>query len=1201
MAVKGELDAFDGRRYAGFPLIAQSYLLSSIAGKSDTAGPKCLLIVVPDIRSLEQLQRNIAFFLGSQDLADSQERRTQVLSLLGWEVLPFDPLSPPAAQSAARLHTLSSLAKRSVGAGNPEEGPLVVVATAESLLQRLVPKDSLQENVRCLRRGQELDRDTLISWLDTGGYLRTSLVEESGQMAVRGAVVDFFPPGSLRPIRVELFDDIVDSIRPFEAGDQRSCASLESFEVIPVREVFGDVVDEAKHFASLRARASELSIPQTLVKPIEAALSAGAMWPGLEHLQPLLFPKMDSIWDYLPNDSLVALIDEPGIEAACDTFEEIVKERVAVAEREGRLYPEPTQTFIPSRELLAELDARSDLRFEGSSFFEKPDDLEADALGALTPKRAKLFTNAKLATALQVERSKTRPLQPLAAEIELRLRDGLDVIFVAGTEKRAKRLSEVVRNYAIETEQYPGTFREWRDSRSGPSRTARCFVLIGEISSGFRDEKSGFMVIAERELFPETSARPTLSQPNSVRRFLGSTSQLNEDDYVVHVDYGIGMYRGLRQMSVESKIGDFLELEYANKAKLFVPVENIGKVQKYSAAEGVKPSLSKLGGKTWEKTKRKVQENVAQLAGQLLQTMATRELDTGYSFGEETSDEVDFAAAFPFEETADQSNAIKDVLADMASGRSMDRLVCGDVGYGKTEVAMRAAFKAASAGKQTAILVPTTVLAEQHYASFLERFAGTAVEIRCVSRFFKPAENKATLAAVAEGTVDVIIGTHRLLQKDVAFADLGLVIVDEEHRFGVAHKEKLKRLKSDIDILTLTATPIPRTLHMSLSGIRDLSLIETPPVNRQVIRTYLATYEDGIVREAIMRELGRGGQVFYIHNRVKNIALVADELQELVPQARIAFGHGQMKDRELEAVMHRFVSHEIDILVSTTIVESGLDIPNANTIIIRHADRFGLAELYQLRGRVGRSARRAYAYLLVSDPKTLTGDARKRLEVLRSLDDLGIGFRLALQDMEIRGAGNLLGKDQSGQIALVGYELYSRVLKEAVEELKRQRRNEEQDVGPRMPDVDPEVKIGFPAHIPPSYIPDIAERLILYQRLIELRSSEDAHRILEEIEDRFGRPPTDVYVLLELMAFRGVLKRASVLRASYRDEQLSVQFHPETPLDLDRVRGTLANDENLRLSSAGVLTIDLRGVEVDSPRVLRQRAASVFQEFGLAL
>ena len=559
-----------------------------------------------------------------------------------------------------------------------------------------------------------------------------------------------------------------------------------------------------------------------------------------------------------------------------------------------------------------------------------------------------------------------------------------------------------------------------------------------------------------------------------------------------------------------------------------------------------------------------------------------------------------FADTFEFEETPDQQNAIDNVLADMGSNQPMDRLVCGDVGYGKTEVALRAAFKAVISGYQVAILVPTTVLADQHFATFKERFADFPIEVACVSRFYSSAENKNTLAKALSGKVDILIGTHRILQRDVDFKRLGLVVIDEEHRFGVKHKERLKRMRQSVDVLTLTATPIPRTLHMSLIGIRDLSVIETPPVDRQVTRTYVATYDDSIVREAILRELGRNGQVFYINNRVRNIELITAELKDLVPEARIEFAHGQMREKTLEDIMHRFLQGEIDVLVSTTIVESGLDIANANTIIIRRADMFGLAELYQLRGRVGRSSRRAYAYLLVPDPRKLKGEARKRMQVLQSLDDLGVGFRLALQDMEIRGAGNLLGKDQSGHINAVGFELYTRILKDAVREIKNKASESISGSIVDLPMVDPEINVGFPAHIPDYYIPDVAERLLLYQRLVDIGTADEGKELAEEIRDRFGNMPVEVKDLLELMMFRALLKNALVENANYKGGNLALSFHASVELDADKVVALIKSGESkVRVSPNKVVTFEVSEEKVSSPADLSEASLRIFGELGV--
>ena len=772
------------------------------------------------------------------------------------------------------------------------------------------------------------------------------------------------------------------------------------------------------------------------------------------------------------------------------------------------------------------------------------------------PIRDWIQPNTRLNTALQAERHRELPLRPLAVEIAENQSDGLPTAIVVGQESRIRRVKEILATYKIESEPFDGDFSAWLEAVHDRGKRRIIRILTGNLSSGLRcldtdihpagAPSGSFALIIDREIFPEISARRRSTAVKNVRRFLGSVSQLNENDFIVHADRGIGIYRGLKQMTIDGKIGDFLALEYAEQAKLFVPVENIGKIQKYVGSEGKQPALTKLGGNAWEKTKQKIKENVQEIAGQLISLYAARQVAGGLSFGPFDSDDQQFADTFAFEPTADQAKAISDVLSDMEQEKPMDRLVCGDVGYGKTEVALRAAFKAANQGKQVAILVPTTILADQHFQTFKERLAEFPLRVACVSRFNPSQQNRETIEKLAAGQIDIIVGTHRLLQKDVFFKDLGLLIIDEEHRFGVAHKEKLKRFRREIDVLTLTATPIPRTLHMSLLGIRDLSVIESPPTDRQVIRTYLAPFNRELVREAVMREIGRAGQVFYIHNRVQTIHGVADELKEIVPEARIAIGHGQMKESELETVMHKFINREVDVLVSTTIVESGLDIPNANTIIIRRADKFGLAELYQLRGRVGRSSRQAYAYLLISDEKKLGPDAKKRLDVLKSLDDLGMGFRLALQDMEIRGAGNLLGKDQTGEISNVGFDLYSRILKDAVRDLRA--RQGRADGAPVRPYIDPEINIGFPAHIPAEYIPDVEERLILYRRMSELDSPDERIDIALEIEDRFGRMPDEVAALIELMALRALLRIAGVVSLTYRNQIAGFSFHPEAGL-----------------------------------------------------
>ena len=1191
------------------------YLRRSRREDHDRKGMRSVLVVVPNTQIGEQLIDDLSFFLPPCPAGRANEI-PRVSTFFGWEVLPFDMLSPAVEVSAERLSTLHCYLRGY---------PCVTVATVDALMQRIVPPKQLSAAVFELHVGAEINRDELLAVLDSVGYLRASVVEERGQLAVRGAVVDLFPPGGPVPVRLELFGDRLQSIRTFDTSTQRSLADHPAWSIVPVSEVLrsgallaetGDAVAQVGKanlapalLLRLRDRAAELNLPSRATADLEDALANGLAWPGWEHLLPLLSSESAFFWDYLPTDISVIVLNWREIVTAVEDFQALVDERAERVMQEGRLFPEP-QIAYDSAELF--LDR---LRRFATHVFEETEPLSASTKNSLGEQvegrsslsgtepieRVSISPQLALHAALVAHRHKENPLQPLVDEIRRRQAEGFSVAISVSQASRISRINDLLSSYQLSAFAFSGCFAEWVDNRRSSSGSSICEVAIveGALSSGLLIESERLSLIADNDIFPQLTPRRHSLAAQNIRRFLGSVSQLKENDYVVHIDHGIALYRGLKQISVEGKIGDFLYLEYAEQAKLFVPVENIGKVQKYSAAEGKRPALSKLGGKSWSRTKGKVRENVAEIAGKLINLLAEREMSPGISFGELDADDREFADRFPFEETPDQQQAISDVLRDMSLEKPMDRLVCGDVGYGKTEVALRAAFKAVNRGKQVAVLVPTTVLADQHFITFRERFADYPVRVGCVSRFFSTAENKSTLAGVGEGSVDIIIGTHRLLQRDVNFADLGLVIIDEEHRFGVVHKEKLKSLRCQVDVMTLTATPIPRTLHLSLVGIRELSVIETPPVNRQVIRTYLAPFDRSIVREAVLRELGRSGQVFYVYNRVETIAAVADEVKELVPEARVEFAHGQMQERQLATVMHRFVNREIDVLVSTTIIESGLDIPNANTMIIRNADKFGLAELYQLRGRVGRGARRAYAYLLISDPRTLGPEARKRLAVLQSLDDLGVGFRLALQDMEIRGAGNLLGKDQSGHIELVGFELYTRILREAVEELRSRKAGVAADGVDRL-NIDPEINIGFPAHIPPWYIPDVAERLLLYQRLVELRDDAHGLELTEEIEDRFGHMPQEVQVLLELMIFRSFLRTLYIISFTYRADHLTMRFHPQARLHVERLLEVVSKSEGrMKLSPAMSLTIGLDDLEVSSPAVLHQVMRRFAAEIGL--
>jgi len=1144
-----------------------------------------LLVVCADTRKAEELISDLEFLL---------KGRGRLRRFFPWEVLPFDGLSPPQESSAERISTLKALLSGNAG---------LVVAPMSALQQSLPPPALLKQTLFSLKIGQEIDRDGLVQRL--AGYQRTSLVEECGQLAVRGAIVDFYPAGLSGPVRIEFFGDVIESIRYFDPASQRSSDRVEQLEVLPVREIFfdyqahaGATIERAVERIKLRGR--ELELPDRMVQPYLEALRGGESYPGLEHLQPLLLAEdtpRASLWNYLPTNTQIVLVDESALERSAEDFEVLLNERAERALHDGIVFPEPFSAYFSASQLLKEAEARASYAFNTLKLFQESDfEEQPEGHSFELSARPEIYPNSDLTRELRAVRTRSgavsgklgeQPLKPLADKLRELLNRGYRTAIVISQQSRFKRFRELLVGYDLGCVDWEGSFQEWRDAElnSTQKRDAGVTLIAGTLQQGFRTIADRIAVISEAEIFPESASRKISRSSKQVRKFLGSLAQLKEGDPVVHTDHGIGRYLGLKQLVIDGSASDFLQLEYAEGTKLFLPVENIGKVQKYVGTEGLEPELNRLGTKNWERAKEKVKASVAELAGQLINLYAARTVVEGFSFGDRDLDDDRFAETFPYSETPDQEQAIADVLKDMARSQPMDRLVCGDVGYGKTEVAIRAAFKAINSGKQVAILVPTTILADQHYGNFKDRFSGFPFTVGCVSRFFSSAQNKETLEKVAQGRVDLVIGTHRLLQRDVLFKDLGLLIIDEEHRFGVAHKERLKKYRREVDVLTLTATPIPRTLHMSLLGIRDLSVIETPPTDRHAIRTFIAPYNEGVVREAIIRELSRSGQVFYIHNRVQSIAGVADEVRALVPEARIEVAHGQMEDEELEKVMHRFVNREIDVLVSTTIVESGLDIPNANTIIIRKADAFGLAELYQLRGRVGRGARRAYAYLLISDPKTLGADARKRLAVLQSLDDLGMGFRLALQDMEIRGAGNLLGKDQTGQVMLVGYDLYAKILEEAVRELKQKVEGAIDDT-PAVPTVDPELSVGFPAHIPSYYIPDVGERLMLYQRMVELRDREHGFAMSEEIEDRFGKLPPEVEQLLDLMIFRAALKRGGIVSASYRGKQLSLAFHQQLRIDPQRLVAMVsASQGRIKVTPDRVMKVALEAEQVTSPQV----------------
>ncbi len=776
--------------------------------------------------------------------------------------------------------------------------------------------------------------------------------------------------------------------------------------------------------------------------------------------------------------------------------------------------------------------------------------------------------------------------EPLAAELKEVQRAQARAVMVVEGENQAARLRRHLEAYDLEVNTQCRTFPELLERQD-----FRPAIVEGELSAGTVLEADGLYVYSEEEIFGEPRVRRR-SKPR-LKGVLLNLEELRPQDLIVHIDHGIGRYRGLKHLKVADTEGDFLNLEYSGSDTMYVPVERINLVQRYiGGADNAEPKLDRLGSGSWERVKRRTKQAVLAMAGELLDVYAAREVMEGHAFAHPGRDYEDFAERFEFEETPDQQAAIDEVIRDMTRAKPMDRLICGDAGFGKTEVAMRAAFVAVMDGRQAAMLVPTTILAEQHWNSFRQRFKDYPVRIEMVSRFRSAKENKAVTDDVARGKVDIVIGTHRLLSKDVQFGRLGLLIIDEEHRFGVADKEKLKKLRKLVDVLTLTATPIPRTLHMAMLGIRDLSVIQTPPPDRQAIRTFVAHLEDGLVREVILRELNRGGQVFFVHNRVENIHYMASHLRSLIPEARIAIAHGQMREHQLENVMRDFIENRTNLLVCTAIIESGLDIPNANTMVINRADYFGLAQLYQLRGRVGRSRQKAYAYLLIPGEHIITRDAKRRIEALRELVDSegGGGFKLAMADLEHRGAGNLLGREQHGEIASVGFELYTEMMEEAIHELRGE---------PQRPDFEPELRLGVPAYIPDHYVADENERLVLYRRMARAESEADLADLRDEMRDRFGPVPTLVENLIAAMNIRRQLRALMILSAISKGNQLEIRFHPDAPVDTARLAKLVeANRKRMRMTPSYQVIAQIEPAEERDYEKVFAQVDAVLQAIG---
>jgi transcription-repair coupling factor (superfamily II helicase) len=1063
------------------------------------------------------------------------------------DTLPFDRFSPQPFVVAQRMDVLYRLLASAAAPGSvaAREAAPVVVAPWTALATRVPSREAVRARSVHLEVGQTIDRDALVETLIGAGYARMPLVEERGELSVRGGILDVFPPQRARPVRVELLGDEVESIREFDAASQRSQGSFGSVVCAPPRELLLDRARVIERSDEIRTLAESERIPQRHVDEIIDSLLRGFLPPGAESLAPLLQPGLESFLDFLPEDTLV-VVDDPlaGRERLLRYAGEAFTNYDA-ARAGGRLVCAPEEVLVLGDVLAAGVEARRPVLIERLDVADDPGRGERYAVRA--------FGHDELRRALVKARTSEQALGPLVDRLAEWIAERWRVTLAVPALSGAERLRELLATYGV-------VARVATDARpivrwSGPARVE---IRVAPVSEGFSLPLERLAVVTEEEIFGPRERRRGARLSLLESAAIEGLAQLAPGDPLVHAEHGIGVYRGLVPLELQGVAGEFLRLEYEGGDRLFVPVHRLNLIQRYVGADGHAPRIDRLGGSTWEKAKRSVRRSIRDMAQELLALHAARELAEGHSYAPRDRHLEEFEAAFPHEETPDQLAAIEDVLADLQRSRPMDRLVCGDVGYGKTEVAVRGAFRVVMEGKQVAVLVPTTILAQQHEETFRKRFEGYPVRIESLSRFRSAKEAKAVLEGLLLGTVDVVIGTHRLLQKNVRFRDLGLLVIDEEHRFGVTHKERLKQLKKTVDVLTLTATPIPRTLQMAFTGIRDLSVIQTPPVDRLAIRTQVCRFSDAVIREAILREVRRGGQVFFVHNRVQTIDAMAEHLARVVPEVKLLVAHGQMKETDLEKRMLAFMHGEADVLLCTTIVESGLDIPRANTILVNRADALGLAQLYQLRGRVGRSTHRAYAYLLVRSEQSLSTDAERRLQAIQDLAELGSGFRLASMDLEIRGAGNLLGAEQSGNLAALGYDAYMQMLEETIDELRGQVREAE---------VDPEIRLPVAARLPEDFVPDVSQRLVLYKRLASSRDDADVDRLRDEILDRFGHLPPEAENLFQVIRLKILARKLGVASVDVQKGDLVLKAGPATKIDPQRlVNQMLQSGTRLRVT-----------------------------------
>jgi transcription-repair coupling factor (superfamily II helicase) len=1114
----------DRRTWSNLPGAAETHAIAGVSSSHEGM----ILVIAADTLGAERLHDELQFFLGSDKT---------ILHLPDWETLIYDAFSPHQDIISERLDVLNQLAILESG---------IVVIPATTLSQRMAPAQFILGSSLVLAKGQKFDIPQMRRRLQGAAYRSVETVYEHGEYAVRGAIMDIFPMGSDFPYRIDLFDDEIDTLRTFDPETQRSVEQVDEISLLPAREfpLNSDAINQFKDQWFLRFQGDPRSCP------VYRDVSQGLSPAGIEYYLPLFFEGLENLFDYLPEDTLVFCDDiEPKLEAYWQETED----------RYENLRYDIQKPILPPRDILMPLDEL----FAGLKQYPRVD------FRATPHDKGRIFDYKLLQDLTINERSQT-PLDALKQFV-----DGSTARLLITTESNGRR--EVVDDLLAQQGLSTKVVKDWQSFVEDDSKLA---ITVAHLDRPLAI--GNIAMITERQLFGDRvlqKRRRDREKENFAELAIKSLTELSIGAPVVHIDNGIGRYQGLQTLTIDGQETEFLTLLYQEDAKLYVPVSSLHLISRYTGAgEGLAP-LHRLGGETWQKAKRKAAEQIHDVAAELLDIYARREARKGFSYPIPDLNYDQFARAFPFEETPDQESAIENVISDMVSEKSMDRLICGDVGFGKTEVAMRAAFIAIQSGKQVAILVPTTLLAQQHTETFKDRFAEWPVNIDSISRFKTKKEQKAVIAKMGSGNLDIIIGTHGLIQEGLDFKNLGLLIIDEEHRFGVRQKEKLKSLRAEVDILTLTATPIPRTLNMAMSGMRDLSIIATPPAKRLSIKTFVRQSNEGMIKEAIQRELMRGGQVYYLHNEVRTIENTAAKLQELVPQATIAIGHGQMRERELEQVMSDFYHKRSNVLLCTTIIETGIDIPNANTVIMDRADKFGLAQLHQLRGRVGRSHHQAYAYLLTPHPIAMTSDAIKRLDAIADAEDLGAGFILATHDLEIRGAGELLGDEQTGNLQTIGYSLYMEMLDRAVKAIKEG----------KTPNLDrplkegTEINLHVPALIPDDYLQDVHMRLVLYKRISNAETEDQLRELQVEMIDRFGLLPEPVKNLFRVTTLKLHAEKLGIKKLDAGERGGKIEFDQETTIDPGSIVKLVQSEPHrYKLVAANQLVFDDKMEKIDT-------------------